>query len=79
MRIKKCNYSPTLVAMASMIPIYGPELRFLTTRECARLQSFPDDYIIDEKNAYKQLGNAVNVVMIQRAAKFLINGDDLFI
>ncbi len=78
-RIKKCNYSPTLVAMASMIPIYGPEVRFLTTRECARLQSFPDDYIIDEKNAYKQLGNAVNVVMIERAARFLIKGEDLFI
>lgn len=78
-RIKKCNYSPTLVAMASMIPIYGPESRFLTKRECARLQSFPDDYIIDEKNAYKQFGNAVNVVMIERAARFMIKGEDLFI
>tara|TARA_X000000368_G_C23036276_1_gene714720 strand:+ start:204 stop:1388 length:1185 start_codon:yes stop_codon:yes gene_type:complete len=78
-RIKKCNYSPTLVAMASMIPIYGPESRFLTKRECARLQSFPDDYIIDNKNAYKQFGNAVNVVMIERAARFMIKGEDLFI
>ena len=78
-RIKKCNYSPTLVAMASMIPIYGAESRFLTKRECARLQSFPDDYIIDEKNAYKQFGNAVNVVMIERAARFMIKGEDLLI
>ena len=78
-RIKKCNYSPTLVAMASMIPIYGPESRQLTKRECARLQSFPDDYIIDEKKAYKQFGNAVNVVMIERAAKFLILGEELLI
>jgi DNA (cytosine-5)-methyltransferase 1 len=78
-RIKKCNYSPTLVAMGSMIPIYGPESRFLTKRECARLQSFPDDYIIDEKNAYKQFGNAVNVVMIERAARFMIKGEDLLI
>ena len=78
-RIKKCNYSPTLVAMASMIPIYGPESRFLTKRECARLQSFPDDYIIDEKNAYKQFGNAVNVVMIERAARFMIKEEYLFI
>ena len=77
-RIKKCNYSPTLVAMASMIPIYGPESRYLTKRECARLQSFPDDYIIDEKNAYKQFGNAVNVVMIERASRFLINNENLF-
>ena len=78
-RIKKYNYSPTLVAMASMIPIYGPESRYLTKRECARLQSFPDNYIIDEKNAYKQFGNAVNVTMIERAARFLIFNEDLFI
>ena len=78
-RMKKCNYSPTLVAMASMIPIYGPCSRYLTRRECARLQSFPEDYIIDEKNGYKQFGNAVNVTMIERSARFLIEGEDLFI
>tara|TARA_Y100000591_G_scaffold332405_2_gene369608 strand:+ start:715 stop:1917 length:1203 start_codon:yes stop_codon:yes gene_type:complete len=79
-RIKKTNYSPTLVAMASMIPIYGPLSRELTPRECARLQSFPDSYIIHEndKIAYKQFGNAVNVTMIERAARFLILGEELF-
>ena len=40
-RVKGTNYSPTLVAMASMIPIYGPLNRQLTPRECARLMSFP--------------------------------------
>ena len=40
-RIKKIDYSPTLVAMASMTPIYGPLSRELTPRECARLQTFP--------------------------------------
>lgn len=79
-RIKKTDYSPTLVAMASMIPIYGPKSRYLTPRECARLQSFPDEYIIDEdsKIAYKQFGNAVNVKMIERCARFLIKGEPLF-
>lgn len=79
-RIKCTDYSPTLVAMASMIPIYGPKSRMLTPRECARLQSFPEDYIIhdNDKVAYKQFGNAVNVKMIEHAAKFLINNDSLF-
>jgi DNA (cytosine-5)-methyltransferase 1 len=80
-RIKNINYSPTLVAMASMIPIYGPKSRYLTPRECARLQSFPEDYIIhnDDKIAYSQFGNAVNVKMIERCARFLIHGEKLFI
>lgn len=74
-RIKKTDYSPTLVAMTSMIPIYGPEMRQLTPRECARLQSFPDSYIIheDDKVSYKQFGNAVNVEMIKHCVDFLIN------
>jgi len=79
-RIKNINYSPTLVAMATMIPIYGPKSRYLTPRECARLQSFPEDYIIhtDDFIAYKQFGNAVNVKMIEKSARFLINNDPLF-
>jgi DNA (cytosine-5)-methyltransferase 1 len=80
-RIKDINYSPTLVAMASMIPIYGPKSRYLTPRECARLQSFPEEYIIHEndKIAYSQFGNAVNVTMIERCARFLINSEPLFV
>ena len=79
-RIKDINYSPTLVAMASMIPIYGPKSRQITPRECARLQSFPENYIIHstDKIAYKQFGNAVNVQMIERSARFLINNESLF-
>jgi DNA (cytosine-5)-methyltransferase 1 len=80
-RIKNINYSPTLVAMASMIPIYGPKSRYLTPKECSRLQSFPNNYIIhkEDKIAYSQFGNAVNVKMIERSARFLINGEQLFI
>jgi DNA (cytosine-5)-methyltransferase 1 len=79
-RIKKLNYSPTLVAMASMIPIYGPQSRQLTPRECARLQSFPDNFIVDtdDKEAYKQFGNAVNVKMIEKCVGFLIYNIPLF-
>lgn len=80
-RIKNLNYTPTLVAMNSMIPIYGPESRFITPRECARLQSFPEKYICHEndKIAYTQFGNAVNVLMIERCARFLIHKEPLFL
>ena len=79
-RIKNIDYSPTLVAMASQIPIYGPKSRYLTPRECARLQSFPDDYILHnvDKIAYSQFGNAVNVKMIEQCARFLILEEPLF-
>jgi DNA (cytosine-5)-methyltransferase 1 len=61
-RVKKRKYFPTLVAI-SQIPIYGIEKRYITPRECARLQSFPDTFILSDsdKISYKQLGNSVNV------------------
>lgn len=61
-RVRKPQYFPTLVAI-SQIPIYGKEKRYITPRECARLQSFPDTYIMhkDDKKSYKQFGNSVNV------------------
>ena len=76
-RVKRCDYIPTLVAM-SMVPVYGPESRKLTARELLRLQSFPDTFKFHEKKIYKQVGNAVNVKMIEHCAKFLIQGESLF-
>lgn len=78
-RIKDIDYSPTLVAMTSMIPIYGSKSRYLTPRECSRLQSFPENYILhnNDKISYKQLGNAVNVKMIEKCARFLIKKEQL--
>ena len=61
-RVKKAKYFPTLVAI-SQIPILGKEKRYLTPRECARIQSFPDTFKLsnNKKVSYKQLGNSVNV------------------
>lgn len=61
-RIKMNKYFPTLVAIVQ-IPIYGKLKRYITPRECAKLQSFPDNFILhnNDKIAYKQLGNSVNV------------------
>ena len=75
-RVKRCDYIPTLVAMA-MTPIYGPKSRKLSPRELLRLQSFPDSFVFDEKKIYKQVGNSVNVTMIQCCADFLIFGAKL--
>jgi len=65
-RVKKADYFPTLVAIVQT-PIYGKEKRYITPRECARLQSFPDTFKIHpvDKIAYKQFGNAVNVEVIK--------------
>jgi DNA (cytosine-5)-methyltransferase 1 len=61
-RVKKSEYFPTLVAI-SQIPIYGKEKRYITPRECARLQSFPEDFKLSphDKITYKQMGNSINV------------------
>lgn len=77
-RVKRCDYIPTLVAMA-MTPIYGPESRKLCPRELLRLQSFPDTFVYNEKKIHKQVGNSVNVTMIERCARFLIFNESLFI
>lgn len=76
-RVKRPDYVPTLVAL-SQVPVYGPESRRLSARELLRLQSFPDSFKFDEKAIYKQVGNAVNVKMIERCSRFLILGEPLF-
>ena len=71
-RVKKTKYFPTLVAIVQT-PIYGKKKRYITPRECARLQSFPDEFKINtnDKQAYKQFGNAVNVQVIQKIVKLV--------
>jgi DNA (cytosine-5)-methyltransferase 1 len=48
--------------------------RKLTPRECARLQGFPDSFIIPVSNsqAYKQFGNSVAVPVIRAIAKRIL-------
>jgi DNA (cytosine-5)-methyltransferase 1 len=56
------------------------ELRPLTVRECARIQTFPDDWIFcgSLTSKYKQIGNAVPVGLAQAIGTYLyslIQGD----
>jgi len=57
------------------IPIYGKEKRYITPRECARLQSFPDNFKLDpnDKITYKQLGNSVNVNNVMTVIQSTLN------
>lgn len=49
--------------------------RMLTPRECARLQGFPDSFIIPVSNArsYKQFGNSVCIPVIEAVAKAMLS------
>lgn len=71
-RVKPGTYFPALVAI-TQTSVVGPRLRFLTLRECARLQSFSESFQPDvvESQAYKQFGNAVNVEVARLFARFM--------
>ena len=73
-RVKKATTFPTLVAIVQT-SIVGDQERYLTPRECARLQSFPDSHTLHEKDrvAYKQLGNSVNVNVVEHVARFVVS------
>lgn len=53
----------------------GKNPRMLTPRECARLQGFPEYYLVDavsKAQAYKQLGNSVCVKVVEAVAKQML-------
>lgn len=71
-RVKVNSFYPALVAIVQT-SVIGPHKRFLTERECARLQSFPEDFIINpsRQQAYKQFGNSVNIEVLKLFAKHM--------
>lgn len=74
-RVKRPTTAPSLVAMTTtQIPIIGWEKRYMTVRECARLQSMDKLKHFPEGNAaMAALGNAVNVKVAQLVLKNLLS------
>lgn len=57
-----------------LIPQEGKNPRMLTPRECARLQGYPENFVIPQSRtpAYKQFGNSVAVPVVRRIAECLL-------
>lgn len=78
-RVKRPTTSPTLVSMTStQVPIIAWERRYMTAKECSRLQSMHTLPHLPNNptKAFESLGNAVNVDLVGRIASRLIKTDN---
>src|SRR5262249_16489056 len=77
-RVKRPTTSPSLVAMTTtQVPIIAWERRYMTPKECARLQSLDElSYLPSTPtSAFKALGNAVNASIVEAFARSLLGPD----
>lgn len=72
---KPCRTITAHLRMDCLSHIHPYQIRSITPREAARVQSFPDDYLFlgAYLKTYMQIGNAVPVLMAKQIAKVIKN------
>lgn len=74
-RVKRTTTSPSLVAMTdTQVPIIAWQKRYMTPRECAKLQSLDHLKYLPQgqARAFAALGNAVNANVVEKVARALL-------
>ena len=73
--MKRPTTAPSLVAMTTtQVPIVGWERRYMTPRECSRLQSMGEIQYLPKAltRVHRALGNAVNVDVVEKIARSVV-------
>ena len=70
---RPCRTITAHLRMDCLSHIHPYQIRSITPREAARVQSFPDDYLFlgAYLKTYMQIGNAVPVLMAKQIAKII--------